>query len=139
MAIERKIDQFIRQCRVSRSVNFPQVCKDLEMDWFGEIKPAIEANERYQKMVQEHLEEIRYHIISKIAETAIEGRPRNGRAPDTGSATAFMKFVDKGAILGKMPEEKEEGKPKGLTPEEEAEHLKRLNIAGASDKDDSND
>lgn len=136
MAIERKIDQLMTALKASGSTNLPRVASELGFDWFGEIKPAIDSTPKFQKLVQELFEVARWDVLSKVAETAIEGRPRNGRAPDLAAAKAFMAWIDKGYIMGKMKEEEQE---KPMSKEELAQHLKRLGLQGANEEEPTND
>ncbi len=122
-----QLANFIKQCRTLKSLNFPDIARGLNMNWFKDIKPLLESDKTFLLQMQELVEEMRYHLIGKLQQTALQGK-LPGRPVEVGMIKEMIRLIDQGAILGKMRAEDSESREPEMSDVEEAEHKKRLGL-----------
>lgn len=130
-----QMQSFCTQVAAIGSVNFPALARGMGLNWFKDIQPLIESNPAFAELLKDTLNEMRFQLLQRLCEAALNGKLRSGPPVDAGAIKEMVKLIDSGAILGSVGEG-------GLGKREPnasdiSEHLKRLNLGVDNDKKDN--
>lgn len=121
----RDLKAFCEAVRRERSINLPGVATNLGYDFFKQIKPEIESNEKFREQLSKVLEELKYELTQRVLEAALNGRPKNRPAPEISYIKAITQIIDSGTLLGVKPRDNDGGSDGSDDIEE---HKKRLGL-----------
>lgn len=122
--LNARIELFLEQVRVLKSLNFPSIARDCQLNWFRDLKPLLATETPFKGELQEILEEIKFDLYNAMLTTGRDGKRKNGASPEITYINAIIKHIDSGAVVGKLTHESV-----ASSPEAEEEHRRRLGIA----------
>lgn len=120
LASKSQQDQFLKQCLVAVTIDFPTVAQKLQLDWFKQVKPLWEGDDDFRARMKEMLERLEYQLMQKMLDVALGGGEGN---------VAFLKATIEQIrkMIGRASEEENEG-PREKREEVDKRHLSRLGI-----------
>ncbi len=96
---ENEFKKFLSQCEVLETIDFPDVCARLGLDWFRVVKPSIINDPGYNEKFHEYLEGLKYRMLQQMYSIARLGK-RPGRSPDISFLKAVIEQIDRGSFIG---------------------------------------
>ena len=124
-----KLKEFIDQVKNLQSINFPSIAEKMSLDWFTDIKPRLDTDPWFKEALAVALERIKFELYDGLLTVGKEGKRAGRGSPEITYVNAIIKHIDSGALLGAVVDEKAPGGgDTTMTPEAEAEHLRRLGI-----------
>lgn len=117
-----QLDKFVKAIRVTQSVNFPKLAKDVGLSFTSDILPALRGTGPLRAQVQEVLIEIKYELLNHSLEMAKAGKSKYGTSPDAAAIKAMIGHIDSGVLLGGDSEDHANGA-------DISNHLDRLGLA----------
>lgn len=127
-----EMQKFCTQVAAMGNINLPAIARGMGLSWFKDIQPVIESNPEFGEMLKNTLNEMRFELLQRLCEAALNGKLRSGPPVDAGAIKEMVKLIDSGAILGSVGEGglgKREPNASDIN-----EHLKRLNLGVDDDK-----
>lgn len=125
MVTKEQLQNFIKQCLILNSLDFPEVAYSQQLSWNKDIKPQLK-DEWFKEEMEEMLERVKFKLIKKLHEAAINGALPGRPTPNSAHIKEMMKLINSGVLLG--DEGEGEALDEGFSPEEEERHLTRLGI-----------
>lgn len=122
---KEQLEKFIAQCLAAKSLDFPDVAYTIGLSWSRDVKPELKEP-WFREAMEEMLEKFKYSLVQKIHTIASKGVLNGGPPPAVAHIKELIKLIDSGVLLGSV--DTEEDTTKGLSPEEELRHKKRLGI-----------
>lgn len=109
-ALKQKKSDFLKQIKLTESIDFPSIAILVKSDWFKELKPEVEKDPAFKKELEQILEGYRYSMLQKVFNIALNGKTAGyGKNPELSHVREVVKLIDSGIILGKVESESEGG------------------------------
>lgn len=93
-------DKFLLQVQAERSIAFPSIARAVNLDWFNEVLPYLEANATELTRLQNVLKEMKFELLNNVLKVARDGKVRAGINADVNSVKFIIQMIDSGAVLG---------------------------------------
>lgn len=122
------LEKFLLQVEILSSINFPEIAKSQDLNWFKDIKPCIEKQEWFRNRLEELLEGIKFGLVNGLLEVARVGKTKFAPSPEVSYVKAVVEYIDSGVLLGVKPKDVQNAERVERSPEEEAAHRKRLGL-----------
>jgi len=105
---EAQLKEFVRQCRVAKTLDFPTVANGQGWNWRTEIKPRLDDPKVawFRGEMEDFLEDMRYKLVHALHSAAIGAAPKGAMIPSAASINSMLKMIDSGILLGAVKEEK---------------------------------
>jgi len=101
VASKEVLERVLNQIRTWHNYSLPDICKELGLDWWGDIRVEQQTNPWFQEELKKVSEEMKYSLLAEIAKVAHKGKV--GRANHDYRAIQFViQLLDEGILLGKM-------------------------------------
>lgn len=117
--------QFVLRVEALEDMNFPMIAKAMGLNWFTEVKPALESDKEFKEAFMNALGMIKFSLLSSVLAVGRHGKQSSG-SPELSYVKFIIDLIDKGGILEAA---KEEVKEVPLDAEALQRHLERINQA----------